>query len=313
MQFPHALPSWSWIPIVVLAALAQSVRNAAQRSLTSQVGTLGATLVRFLYGLPFAALWVFILQASPATTAPVAHFGVPYFAWLVGGAVCQIAATAFLLAAMKDRQFVIGVAFSKTEVLQVAMFSTLFLHELPSALALAAMVVATAGIALLALQQRPAAKDDDGADHSRLRPAIFGLASGACFALSAVGFRGAALQVPELSPWLAGAWGVMWAQAVQSGLMLSWFLWRSPATVRGALSSWRVSSAAGLAGAVASIAWFTAFAMQSVSEVRTLGLVEVFFSYLVSRRIFQEQTLTKRELYGLGLVMIGLAGVCLSI
>ncbi|HTQ01217.1 MAG TPA: EamA/RhaT family transporter, partial [Casimicrobiaceae bacterium] len=43
-----------WIPITIFAAFAQTVRNAAQRHLVSELGTLGATLVRFLYGLPFA-------------------------------------------------------------------------------------------------------------------------------------------------------------------------------------------------------------------------------------------------------------------
>jgi hypothetical protein len=37
-------------PITIWAAFAQTVRNAAQRHLTAELGTLGATLVRFLYG-----------------------------------------------------------------------------------------------------------------------------------------------------------------------------------------------------------------------------------------------------------------------
>ena len=299
--------------IVVFAAAAQSARNAAQRSLVAQAGTLGATLVRFLYGLPFAVLWVALLQALPTTTAPVAHFGVRYFIWLLAGALSQIAATAFLLAAMKTRQFVVGVAFSKTEVLQVALFSALFLGEVPGSIALAAIVIASAGIVLLSLQQGASGRGGDGAQRPDYRPAMYGLASGACFAISAVGYRGASLQVPELSPWLAGAWGVMWAQAVQSVLMLVWLRWRSPQTVRAVLTGWRVSLVAGLMGAAASIGWFTAFAMQSAAQVRTLGLVEVFFSYLVSRRIFQEHALSRRELLGLGLVMLGLIGICLSI
>jgi hypothetical protein len=50
-----------WIPVVLFAAAAQTVRNTARRSLTAQVGTLPATLVRFLYGLPFAALYLLAL------------------------------------------------------------------------------------------------------------------------------------------------------------------------------------------------------------------------------------------------------------
>jgi drug/metabolite transporter (DMT)-like permease len=254
-----------------------------------------------------------VLQGLPATTAPVAHFGARYFAWLLAGALAQIAGTAFLLAAIQTRQFVVGVAFSKTEVLQVALFSALFLGEMSGGLVLAAIVMASAGIVVLSLQARRAPGGGDDAPFSGHRSAIHGLASGACFAISAVGYRGASLQVPELSPWLAGAWGVMWAQAVQSALMLGWLLWRSPSAVRAVLSGWRMSLLAGLTGAVASIGWFTAFAMQPAAQVRTLGLVEVFFGYLVSRRIFREQALDRREMLGLCLVMLGLIGICLSL
>jgi hypothetical protein len=52
----HAV--WLWIPVTIWAAFAQTIRNAVQRGLTAELGTLGATLVRFLYGLPFAALWL---------------------------------------------------------------------------------------------------------------------------------------------------------------------------------------------------------------------------------------------------------------
>lgn len=298
--------AWAWIPIVLWAALAQTARNAAQRSLTAQAGTLGATLVRFLYGLPFAAAWVAVLHALPATAAPLPSFDAPYFGWLALGAVSQIAATAFLLAAMRERHFVVAVAFSKTEVLQVALFAAVFLEEFPGGLSLAAMGVATAGVVLLSL---PAGGAAGVAPAWNARIALFGLASGAGFAFSAVGYRGAALQMHGVSPWLVGAWGVLWAQALQSLLLVGWLAWRSPQSLRAVRKAWRISLLAGGAGALASIGWFTAFALQSAAHVRTLGLVEVFFSYLVSRRLLREQ-LGVNERIGLALVAVGLVVVC---
>ena len=49
-------PDWLWIPITLAASGAQTARNAAQRQLTGTLGGVGATLVRFLYGLPITAL-----------------------------------------------------------------------------------------------------------------------------------------------------------------------------------------------------------------------------------------------------------------
>lgn len=307
----HYLP-FAWIPIVLWAALAQTARNAAQRSLVAQAGTLGATLARFLYGLPFAAAWVLILHALPATAAPIPHFHFSYFAWLMLGAASQLAATAFLLAAMKQRNFVVGVAFSKTDALQVAVFATLFLHELPSWATMAAIGLATAGVVLLSIPQKAATALATDAHAWTGLAALYGLGSGAGFAFSAVGYRGAALALPDTSPWLSGAWGVLLAQAVQSLLLGGWLALRSPASLRAIATAWRVSVIAGSAGALASIGWFTAFALTSAANVRTLGMVEVVFSYLVSHRLMREK-LAPAEQAGLLLVLAGVVALCLQL
>ncbi|MGE3348090.1 MAG: EamA/RhaT family transporter [Ramlibacter sp.] len=308
---PAPLLAYAWVPIVLWAALAQTARNAAQRSLVAQAGTLGATLARFAYGLPFAAAWVAVLHALPATAAAVPTFHAGYFAWLLLGAVSQLAATAFLLLAMKQRNFVVGVAYSKTDALQVAVFATLFLHELPGWVTLLAMGLATAGVVLLSLPRKAAVVPEGGVRAWAGLAALYGLASGAGFALSAVGYRGAALQLPGVSPWLSGGWGVLWAQAIQTLLLGGWLAWRAPAALRAIGTAWRVSVLAGSAGALASIGWFTAFALTSAANVRTLGMVEVVFSYAVSRRLLREK-LSAAEQAGLLLVLAGVVSLLFS-
>jgi len=294
--------AWIWVPIVLWAALAQTARNAAQRSLVAQAGTLGATLSRFLYGIPFAAAWVLLLHALPATAAPLPAFHAGYFGWLLLGALGQLAATAFLLAAMKQRNFVVGVAYSKTDALQVALFGSLFLRELPGPAALLAIALATAGVVMLSLPQKGAAVEGRAWTSGA---AWYGLASGAGFAFSAVGYRGAALQIPETSAWLAGGWGVLLAQSLQTVLLGGWLAWRAPQALRATVTAWRISAIAGCMGALASIGWFTAFALTTAANVRTLGMVEVVFSYLVSRRLLREK-LAPVEQGGLALVVAGL-------
>jgi drug/metabolite transporter (DMT)-like permease len=306
----HYLP-FAWVPIVLWAALAQTARNAAQRSLVARAGTLGATLARFLYGLPFAAAWVLALHALPPMAAPVPHFHLSYFAWLMLGATSQLAATAFLLAAMKQRNFVVGVAFSKTDALQVAVFATLFLRETPGWVTMAAIGLATTGVVLLSVPQKAAALAGDARAWTGLA-ALYGLGSGAGFAFSAVGYRGAALALPEASPWLSGAWGVLLAQTAQSALLGGWLALRSPGSLRAIATAWRVSVVAGSAGALASIGWFTAFALTSAANVRTLGMVEVVFSYLVSHRLLREK-LAPAERTGLLLVLAGVVTLCLQL
>jgi drug/metabolite transporter (DMT)-like permease len=304
MQLPAAA-AWAWIPIVIWAAFAQTIRNAAQRTLVADLGTLAATLVRFLYGLPFAALW--LLVAHRVTDTPLAWppFSPVYGAWLVLGAGAQLVATACLLMAMKQRNFIIGVTFSKTEVLQVGIFSTLFLQEFPSLMSGIAMVVATGGVVLLSMPRKLLA----GAVAWGGNAAWFGLASGACFALSSVGYRGAALTLPDTSPWLIGAWAVLLAQTLQTVLLGGWLSVRQPGTMAAIAKAWRLSLLAGMMGALASIGWLTAMALRPAVDVRTLGLVEVLFSYLVSRQFFKER-MSRKELAGLVLVTAGVLAVC---
>jgi len=296
-----------WIPITIWAAFAQTLRNAAQRHLTAELGTLGATLVRFLYGLPFAALWLVGVQfaADHEIAAPAWAF----YAWVFVGSVGQILATALLLRTMQERNFALGVAYSKTEVLQVAVFGLIFIGDPLSLQTAAAVASGTLGVLLLS----PA--DPDKPLGAMLtgwtsRSALLGLASGTGFAISAVAYRGAALSLGTPSFLLAAAHTLLATQALQTLLLGGWLLARTPSIVGRVLRAWRISLFAGFMGAAASAGWFTAFALQPAAHVRTLGLIELIFSYVVSRRLFKER-LGKRELAGMALLGAGVVIITL--
>lgn len=303
-----APPGWLWIAVTVWAAFAQTVRNAAQRHLTAPLGTLGATLVRFLYGLPFAALWFWALGASTGAAAPAP--GAAFAGWVALGAVCQIAATAFLLRNMQERNFALGVAYSKSEVLQVALFGFAFLGDPLSAGAAAAVAGGTLGVLLLSPADRARPLRALAVGWTS-RSALLGLASGAGFALSAIGYRGAALALAETPYLMAAAFTLLAAQLLQTLLLGGWLLAREPAVVGRVLRAWRASLLAGFMGAAASAGWFTAFALEPAAHVRTLGLVELVFSYAVSRRLFRER-LSGLEAAGMALIVLGVALITLA-
>ena len=52
------LTPWLWAIFTIIAAFFQTLRNAMQRELTGSLGTVGATHVRFLFGLPFALIFL---------------------------------------------------------------------------------------------------------------------------------------------------------------------------------------------------------------------------------------------------------------
>ena len=47
-----------WAAFTLLGAAGQVARNSLQRHLPPKLGALGATLVRFLFGFPFALIFL---------------------------------------------------------------------------------------------------------------------------------------------------------------------------------------------------------------------------------------------------------------
>jgi len=308
--------TWLWIPISLLAAVLQTARNAAQRGLIKSAGTLGATLVRFLYGLPFAAAWLAALHYHQPPVISETHPAVtlPFLMWVGMGGVAQLFATAFLLLAMQTRSFAVATAYSKTEVLQVALFSVVLLAEVVSPASMMAISISVIGVMLLSV--KPA--EQVGGDGTRkwwsdwLSPAAFyGIAAGGLFGLSAVGYRGAALLHPEWSPFYSGAFNLVWAQSIQTVLLGGWLLVKNRQALVTVVREWKLSLAAGFLGATASAGWFTAFAMRNAAEVRALSLVEVLFGFFISHRLYKEKT-EGREIAGMVLLLVGLLVLVLA-
>ena len=121
------MTSWLWVIFTVLAAGGQTLRNAMQRELTTTLGTVGATHVRFLFGLPFALL--FLATVLLVTGEPVPPLNARMLAWTIVGATTQFAATALLLAALREKSFVLITALVKTEPVHVAIFGLVFLGD----------------------------------------------------------------------------------------------------------------------------------------------------------------------------------------
>ena len=179
--------TWIWIPATLFAAAAQAGRNAVQRSLTEKLGTLGATQVRFLFGMPFAL--VFLAVAGAFSSARLPGVNASFLLFVAGGAFAQIAATALMLAAMRMRAFVVVTAWTKTEPVQVAVFGMAVLGDPFTPGGALAVLLATVGVVLLSVRRGALG----GAGGLGGRAALLGLVSGACFALASVAFRGAIL------------------------------------------------------------------------------------------------------------------------
>jgi drug/metabolite transporter (DMT)-like permease len=295
--------AWLWIPFTLLGASGQVARNAMQRGLTGPLGTVGATHIRFLFGFPFSLLFLAIVLVATKDHLPSPAGA--FWPWLLLGALTQIAATALMLAAMTERSFVVTTAYMKTEPIQAAMFGFVFLGDQLTAIKVAAIAIATLGVVVTALRPGGGKKFSD-LGFGDVRPTLLGLASAAGFALSAVGYRGAILNVTGVSFVMAASFTLVCGLLLQTIVLTGYLLARDRAALRAIMRLWKPSMFAGFTGALASQFWFLAFALTAVANVRTLALVEVLFAQGVAYYSFK-QPLSPREVAGIALIVIGVA------
>jgi drug/metabolite transporter (DMT)-like permease len=287
---------WLWAVFTIVAAFAQTIRNAMQRELSGGLGVVGATHVRFLFGFPFALVFIIVLLC--VTGAPLPHPGLSFWPWVAAGAFIQIAATALMLAAMGGRSFVVTIAYTKTEPIQVAVFGFVFLGDTVTWPMAAAICTATAGV--IVMSTKP------GGMVEGIKPTLLGLASGGALALAVIGFRGAILSLDLQNYVMAATFTLVIGLALQAVALSLYLSLRQPSVMFALLRAWKASLFAGFMGALASQFWFLAFALATAASVRTLALVEVLFAQLVARFAFNQRT-SAREGIGMALVVAGVA------
>ena len=283
-----------WIPITIVAAILQNVRSSLQKYLKGQLSTNGATVSRFLFGFPVALAILAVLAAGQTIPQVNAEFLI----FMIIGGLAQIFATSLLLYSFSLRNFAVGTAFSKTEVIQAAVFGIVVLGDQISFLSLLAICVSFAGIILLT-------------SHQSLRGGIFnlsagvGLLCGALFGVAAVAYRAASLALPTGDYLLRAATTLAFVICFQTLVMLIWLALREPGQIIKVLKSWRVSGLVGIAGSLASLGWFAAMTLQNAAFVKALGQVEMLFTVFVSVVYFRERP-SLRESLGIILTTLGI-------
>lgn len=293
-----------WIPVTFAAAFAQNLRSLLQKKLRSELSVWGATSARFLYAAPLAALVAAALWT--ASDADISAPGPSFAALAVIGGLAQIIATGCMIHLFSYRNFAVGTAFTKTEVLQTALFGLVLLGEGVSLPALLAIIAGLVGILLLSLPPEKTASRFalDGR-------VIFGILSGGLFGLSAVCFRGASLSLGDGPAILRASLTLAAVLAFQAPVIGVWLKLREAGELSRVWRAWRSGGLVGVAGLVASLCWFTAMTLENAAHVRAVGQVEIVFTIATSWFVFHER-INARELAGLGVLTASIAALILT-
>ena len=286
-----------WAGATIAAAAFQVGRNALQRGMMSRTGPWGATLVRFLFGLPFSLVFVAVAFAFAPDVAP--RFGAAFWWPALSGALAQVLATAALLLAMHYAGFAVGTALQQSSVPLAAIAGLLVFGDNLSPLGWSGVTLTTLGLAILVWPRRTGGQ----------KPVLgvgLGVASGLLFGFALNAFRHAGLRLEPQHPFFAAMASVAIVQAVQAGTLILYLLWRDRPALVAVITGWRVSFGAGLFGALASSSWFFALNLAPAAAVRALGVIEMPIAALAGHRLFREG-LGFRQMLGIVVVTIGVA------
>lgn len=290
-----------WVIVTIAAAAVQTVRFSLQKGVKGLgLSTGGSTFSRFLFAAPLAAAGSAALIW--ASGQPMPGLDARFWAFAVAGGLSQIIATLCTVALFSERSFAVGIAFTKTETVQVALVSGVVLGDHVSTTGFVAILIGLAGVLVLS---RPPRRPDGGRGSVVNRASGLGLLAGALFAVAALGYRGATLEVDSPDPLLRAALSLACVTLFQSIVMGAWLAWREPGEIARMVRGWRNTAPVGLLGMLGSLGWFTAFTMENAAYVRSLGQVELIFVLLISALAFREK-ITRSELGGMALLMVGI-------
>lgn len=291
-----------WILLTAAAAPLQVARNALQRGLVGDAGPWGATLVRFLFGLPFS-LTIFAAVAYLTPTASP-HPGLRFAIAVSAGAVSQVGATAALLMAMRSSGFAVATFMQQSSLPLGALLGFFVFGDRLSVVQWAGL--GATSLALLILSWPSRAQSGGVAAGS-----LYGLASGAAFAVALNGYRQAGLALEPAHPIYSATAALCVAQALQSLVMVLLLAAIRPSALRAVGASWRTSLGAGFFGTAASACWFSALALAPAGQVRAVGVIEGPIAAAAGRRLFKER-LSPRQLVGGAMAALGVVATALG-
>ena len=284
----------SWIFWALIAGSMQAVRTAAQKVLAADISPLGATLVRFLFGLPFIVMyvsWLLVDRELPEFSQRFLLFG-------ICAGFLQVIATILLIRLFALRNFAVGSCYIRAEILMTAIIGFVIFGEMVSGLGWAAMTACVVGLILITV-----AKTGKVSDLWNVS-ALYGLGAGLAFSIASLLIRQASLSFGLSDPLFTAALTLGYMVSVQTLMCLGMLLFQNSNELKVIFIRWRTSLFIGATSIVGSFGWFTAFTLERAAYVKTLGQIEFLLTLAISILYFKEIP-TRLELVGMVVLVAG--------
>jgi drug/metabolite transporter (DMT)-like permease len=290
-----------WIPITIFAALCQNIRTTMQQKIRGVLSVDGANFVRYLYGAPLALGALAFLVYGTGRHVP--HITLAFLGLVTIAGVAQIVATSLMIHAFSLRNYAVGTVYSKTETVWVALFATYISHEPLHLLAWMGIMVCLGGVVILSVRGSFANVRSVLADLMH-KGALYGMLSGAIFAIAAGTIREASKLIPEGDFWVRGITVLACMNTIQVVLMGLYLSRRDRPQLGKVWVNWRSSIWVGIFSVLGSAGWALAMTLENAALVRAVGQIELVFTFIASHLVLKERP-SAGEWFGSVLVIGG--------
>jgi drug/metabolite transporter (DMT)-like permease len=275
-----------WISITIFAALCQNIRTTMQQKIRGVLSVDGANFVRYLYGAPLALGALAFLVYGTGRHVPT--ITLPFLGLVTIAGVAQIVATSLMIHAFSLRNYVVGTVYSKTETVFVALFATFIAHEPLRFGSWIGILICLGGVAILSTRGSLANVRTVLADLMH-KGALYGILSGAIFAIAAGTIREASKLIPEGDFWVRGITVLACMNTIQVVLMAAYLSRADRPQLGKVWVNWRSSIWVGIFSVLGSAGWALAMTLENAALVRAVGQIELVFTFIASHVVLKER------------------------
>ncbi len=290
-----------WILITILASLSQTLRSVSQKNIINEVGVVSSAYSRFIFALPFSFLLlifvipyndpIFLESTKPSTLS-----------WLFLASICQILFTVLLIKLFTLRSFAIGIAFSKTEVIQTTILEILILGFILTTQLFVAIFIGFVGVLFISKLKLFSSFTEK---KILTKQVIIGVFCGIFLGLSSVLYKASLDNISGVFLYKKVITLSCLALLLQTIVMGSYIFFFSKENLIKLIYIWKKGLPVGFFGCSATFFWFYAFSLTDATYVRAVGQLEIVFSVAVSYMFYKEK-ITIIELFGIVFIFISI-------
>ena len=292
-----------WFYLTILAVLFQTQRNLLQKNLRGKLDTIAVSWARVFFILPFLLIALCFLLTIK--TDLFHNLGAIFYVYCFGAAIAQIMGTLCLVELFSRRNFVIGIAYMKTDTIQVAILAAIFLSESIPTLGIVAIFMAVTGLILLT----PSDSNLKLIERIFHKSAILGIGVGFFLSATTIFMKKAMVMVSlqDVSKILPVITVFIIYTIMQNIIYVVYESYHKKlkTTFSNIMSYWKQCSLIGIFSFAGTICWLGAFSLQLVAYVKVVAQLEILLSFFISHHFLKEKS-TKWETIGIILLILSI-------